>query len=50
MMGGRYLVRSGTLAASDLNDDLPVSPFTDRSVPNNDKPVEQVGHILCSTN
>jgi len=45
MTGGRYLVRSGTLAASDRNDDLPVSRFTDRSIPNNDKPDEQVGHI-----
>jgi len=45
MTGGRYLVRSSTLAASDRNEAFPVSPFTDRSVPNNDKPAEQVGYI-----
>jgi hypothetical protein len=45
MTGGRYLVRSSTLATSDRNDALPVSLFTDRSVPNNDKPAEQVGYI-----
>jgi hypothetical protein len=41
MTGGRYLVRNSTLAASDRNDALPVSLFTDRSVPN----AEQVGYI-----
>lgn len=45
MTGGRYLVHSSTLAASDRNDALPVSLFTDRSVPRNDKPAEQVGYI-----
>jgi hypothetical protein len=45
MTGGRYLVRSSTLAASDRNDALPVSLFTNRSIPNTDKPAEQVGYI-----
>ena len=45
MTGGRYLVRSSALDASDRNDTPPVSLFTDRSVPNNDKPAEEVGCI-----
>jgi hypothetical protein len=45
MTGGRYLVRSSALGASDRNDTPPLSLFTDRSVPNNDKPAEEVGCI-----
>ena len=45
MTGGVHLGSLQHVGHIRLDDALPVSPVTDRSVPNDDKPAEQVGYI-----